>query len=1148
MKRGMSRRVASFVIAATASVLLSFPAFPKPQPVVRVTSGEHPSFGRVVLDAPGLTYTVSRDGGHVTVKFSKDPILSELPVSPRNVLGMRATPGGMELTVLPGANVHTVRMGSKIVIDIDDTAPTRPPAPLPDVPSKRAPSEAPRGAIVAAPQAASPLVDKPASELAPKSAGAPERRRGKAPRAAEASPTASVVTPPAKNEAPAPEVVRKSSLPEATPATPEPAHSEPVKQEPPRPDVAGTEPPKPEPNKPVPPSSLAARSEMTTTGADVPPPRTVPAPTNPPERPSIAPPDKPAAPGLEASVDVIRPGATTPDATIGPARAIPPQPGPETTTTAEANPAPALPPNPRTTDPSPVRVAGEPVPDEPGGPQQEPAQSWPVTRETAPSGPVALVAVKARPPGGLPGTAVQIPFAEPVGAALFSRGSQSFVVFDERRPIDLAALRDDPVFGTAVVAIYPSATVIQLTRSPGQSAMLSAAAAGWRVSIVPATPRPAALIAVSGNDVMTFAADAPGQVVTITDPRTGGTLLVGTQLKSGQGVLTERRTPEFLLPVTGQGIVVDPLSSTIGLRITQAGFVLSGAREGLAVSPPQAMADATLEAARLTRLFEFPRQTTDDLAWRARRQAVAAATTQSLARGPKRHALAETLLGLGMGVEAQTLLRVTMKDDPAEAASPATIGLAAVAALLAGRPAEATDLADPRLNGTDEIALWRALRAAMADEASPQAASALATVASLLFTYPAQMRHRVLPLALETMVLGGEAETSGRLLAQREKDPDLDYARALLTRARGDNEAALKLFDALANGPSARDHARAAVRATELRLEMRLLDTKAAADELEGRLYAWRGDSRDLALRLRIADLRRKSGAWRGMFTQLRAAKADFPAQAADIDRRMKEAFADLPRDPMLETMPPTDLIALLEENAELMGDGPESESLRIRLAEKLMALDLPKRADPLLAKLMRAAPLGPSRAGFGATLASVRLREGDPDGAILALSESNSADMPDGIRERRALISARVDAKRGATKNAVDALSGSRSQEADELRASILEQAKDWPGARDALVVLAERVVPGSGTLNPVQLGVVLRLASAATRAGDDAMLGSLRDRLRTRIGTGAQADLFRLLTAEPVRGTADLGRARAEMGLARAISAGNGQTPKLP
>jgi hypothetical protein len=80
---------------------------------------------------------------------------------------------------------------------------------------------------------------------------------------------------------------------------------------------------------------------------------------------------------------------------------------------------------------------------------------------------------------------------------------------------------------------------------------------------------------------------------------------------------------------------------------------------------------------------------------------------------------------------------------------------------------------------------------------------------------------------------------------------------------------------------------------------------------------------------------------------------------------------------------------------------------------------------------------------------------------------------------------------------------------------------------------------VPDSGTLDEAQLGILLRLASAATRAGDDATLASLRDKLRTRLGNGPQADLFRLLTAEPVRGTADLGRARVEMGLARTLAA---------
>jgi hypothetical protein len=65
-----------------------------------------------------------------------------------------------------------------------------------------------------------------------------------------------------------------------------------------------------------------------------------------------------------------------------------------------------------------------------------------------------------------------------------------------------------------------------------------------------------------------------------------------------------------------------------------------------------------------------------------------------------------------------------------------------------------------------------------------------------------------------------------------------------------------------------------------------------------------------------------------------------------------------------------------------------------------------------------------------------------------------------------------------------------------------------------------------------------MLRLVTAATFAGDEATLASLREQLRNRLGSGPQADLFRLLTAEPVRGTADLGRAKAEVGLANTVA----------
>lgn len=1087
--------------------------------MVRVTAGEHPYFGRVVLDAPGLAYTVSRDGVHILIRFSDDPILGELPPTPHNVLAIRAVPGGVELTVPPGANVHTSRIGAKVVVDIDDTSPNRqrptPPTDSHETPRPAAAEDAPGSAAISADRdtAAAPGHGLARSDSA---SSAELRLVPPAPTGAAANPDPGVIEHGASADA------------AATQRTPPGiAVTQPTSGQPrPRTDQQADEPS---------PAPSAERSTVRPGGPSTGQPEESPAGTSrelseegplrsmghPVGQPIDQQEDQPVV--VPAGQPLEQPGGQPTGQPVGqPAGQPAGQPPGQPVLRSDGGPS-------------------EPEPTQPGS-----LQVWPVTRDIIPAGPVALRAIKARPPDGSDGTALRIPFTGAVGAALFSRGPDTYVVFDERRPIDLSALRDDPVFGSAVVTIYPAATVIHLTRPRGQSAVLFPVQLGWRLSVVP-TPSAATTIALeTANGVVTFAVDAPGQVVTIADPWTGGTLLVGTQRVSGQAILIERRTPEFLLPLTGQGIVVEPLSDAISLSITQAGFVLSGPPAGLALSPPQPMPEATLAAARLTRLFEFPRQTTANLAWREKRQAVAAAVAPLLTRGPRRHALAESMLGLGLGVEAQTLLRVTMKDDPREAASSTTIGLAAIAALLSGRLKEAGDLANPRLTGTDEIALWRAIGLAMADEGSPAAAAVFATTAPLLFTYPAEMRHLVLPLALETMILGGEAEAAGRLLAQREHDPRLAYARALLKQAQGDNEGALALFDAVTNTRSPLDHVRAAVRATELRLTMGQLDSKGAADALDARLYAWRGDGRDLALRLRIADLRGQSGAWRTVIALLRGAKADFPGQAAEIDRRLKAAFAAVPRDPALNKMEPTELIAMLEENAELMADGPDGEPMRVMLADKLMALDLPKRADPLLTKLMRAAPFGPARAGFGATLATLRLNEGDGDGAILALSESNSADMGDVVRERRALVTAQVEAKRGHTREALETLTGDRTPEAEEARAAILEQAQDWPAARDALAVLAARVVPDSGTLNEAQRQVVLRLATAAARADDDATLAGLREKFRTRIGTGPQADMFRLLTAEPVRGTADLARARAEMGLARAVTADMG--PKKP
>ena len=107
-------------------------------------------------------------------------------------------------------------------------------------------------------------------------------------------------------------------------------------------------------------------------------------------------------------------------------------------------------------------------------------------------------------------------------------------------------------------------------------------------------------------------------------------------------------------------------------------------------------------------------------------------------------------------------------------------------------------------------------------------------------------------------------------------------------------------------------------------------------------LYVWRGDQRDLALRLRIAELRRQTGGWREALKLLRNAKADFPPHTTQIQSRMRDMFSTLIHEDGAASMTPLDFIALVEENADLLPPGTEDTALENRLAERLLALDLP--------------------------------------------------------------------------------------------------------------------------------------------------------------------------------------------------------------
>jgi hypothetical protein len=754
-----------------------------------------------------------------------------------------------------------------------------------------------------------------------------------------------------------------------------------------------------------------------------------------------------------------------------------------------------------------------------------------------PAGPVALAAVPATLPPDTKGAAFTLPFSDNVGAAVFRRHGETLVVFDERRPIDLSALQSIPALAGARVEMLPGGTLIRITPPQGTEASLSKTGQNWTVAVLAVPPQQQPLAPEPDDGSLTVAARDPAGVLTIADPSTGGTLLIGTQRQPGQAMVTLRRTAQFSLLPTVQGVVVAPLADTVALRSVPDGFALTTAPDPLAVSRDDM--ESFSDADALTRRFDFPNLPPAELVRQLSVETAAAAALPILARGPKRREAALTMIGLGMDAEAEALLQLTAADDPRQAASPDVAGLTAVAAMLAGRPAEAVGINDPRLTGTDEIALWRALRVAMLDDASASDGVALAGTAPLLLSYPPQIRDRVLPLAVETMVKDGADAAATALLLRSKGLPGLGLARAMLAQATGDTNGALAQYDALATSDDRLVHARAAVRAVELRAATGKFDTRQTAEALDRLLYSWRGDERELALREKVAGLRQQLGEWRQALTLLRDSETLFPDDVREIHDQLQTTFDALLHDGAADKMPPLEFVSLVDENADLVPNTREGEAMQAMLADKLLALDLPKRAGPALDKLMRAMPPGLGRAAFGTRLAKLRLGDSDPDGALAALAASDTDGLPAPVTEQRTLLRGEAQARLGDVNGAIATLAGLDSVAADAARASILEQARDWAAADRALTVYVAKAVPATGALDDNARRLVLRLATAASRAGDETTLAALREQQEARMGSGPLADMFRLLTADPVSGTGDLARVGREVGYARALPA---------
>ncbi|MBS7791316.1 hypothetical protein KTR66_15035, partial [Roseococcus sp. SDR] len=731
-------------------------------------------------------------------------------------------------------------------------------------------------------------------------------------------------------------------------------------------------------------------------------------------------------------------------------------------------------------------------------------------------------------PAGGPG--MRLPLGAGTGLAALRRGEQALVLAETERPIEFGGLLREPAFAGIQARPVPGATLITFPLALGQQLAVRQEGNDWFLSVVPrqhpaATATPT-LRAEFDQGRAILHAPRPGRVLSLPDPLTGGPLLVGLVTQAAPRQLGTRGLAELDLLETFLGVAVLARADRVALRPGAGRFLLSieGGSVSLAAGP-EAMQGL---APGMTRSFDMPGQPMPALLERLRAQQAGIASAPPLTRAEPRLAAAQTLLALGLPQEAQAMLRLAGQESPEAAMDRRFAFLGGMAALLAGRPGEAAGL-DAEIPGSDEVLLWRSLRAAMLGDAQA-AGPGLAAAWPLLQAYPEGLRRRLIGPAAEALVEGGQHAAARRLIAGAAEDPAILLAQAMLEEAEGEPGRALEAYAAAAQGRDRLMRARALRRAIELRLATGRLDAAGAARALESALFAWRGDGIEIGTRERVAALRREAGDPRGALALLRETAEAFPEQAMQLRAPIQSAFLHA-----LEAESPLGAVALADAHPELLPAGEAGEGVLAMLTDRLVALDLADRASALLRRAMEHAPPGEHRAALGARLAALRLSERDAEGTLAALAASSAPRLPPALIEARSLLAARAEARRGNRALAAEALQA-LGPAGDETLSEMMAEARDFSGAAAALGRHLA-TLPAQGPLPDSAQRLVLRQAAWLAMAGEQPALAQLRARHGAQLTPGPMATAFEALATDPVRGLADLPRLARELNLFRSL-----------
>lgn len=741
-----------------------------------------------------------------------------------------------------------------------------------------------------------------------------------------------------------------------------------------------------------------------------------------------------------------------------------------------------------------------------------------------------------------------IPWNEPAAAAVFRRADYLWVVFDRYEQVDVAKLaKDGAPYITFVEQLpYRNNTILRMVTRPDINPSTRRDGMNWVLDFRALPLRPTRAIEINAQldrpaPNLFLPIGEAGRTVAVEDPEVGDYLLVIPVIPIAYGIYPDRTFTDLDMPTTAQGVVVIPKSDGVRAQASRTGIDID-VDGGMALSKALASAEGAMggddKMQRILNIADWQIGKAEDYIRNKQALQNALGDERPDTRQQARFRLARFEFVNGFYPEVLGILRVMKGSDPEIENTGPYRALRGAANMMMRRYQEAADDFNHfTLANDDDARFW--LAAARAKLGNPAAqAETLIQTGALIRAYPREVK---IPLALigvdATIAAGDDFGAQGFIDLIRKETPTvnelaaIDYMDGKLNQKIGELQVALQQYKKAEDSSSLLYSVLGTRDRLELEHKLGTVSTPQLIDGLEKLRYRWRGDSIELDLLLRLADLYVEQ---KDFGTALRTLK--ITTSYFKDDQRVDEAagkmagiFEELYLNGASEKLSPVTAIALFDEFRSLVPPGEKGDEMIRKLADRLVSVDLLDQAAVLLERQVQFRVTGVDRARIGARLALVYLLNKQPQKAIDTLNDTMTPEAGRELNAQRRRLEARALTDLNKVDEAVLLLGTDTTPETKQLRAEIYWRAQDWANAARALSEMVPDV--DAGSLSDANARLVLDWATALTLAGDERTLVRVRQRYTVPMGSTPYKDAFILLTTPRERGVMDVAAVRQQI-----------------